>query len=133
MSWIILSPDGVPLGLDPGRFDAAVKQQWPGQWEQQAVLGTAEVTLGITIPGETWFQVDLSAAGRSVRTDGTWPQAARVAAWVRSLLPPGFPARVWLIDQAYTGHADLPAGVTADHVAAGWLDHALHGEPTDVV
>jgi hypothetical protein len=32
VSWIVTSPDGVPLDLSTDQFSRAVEVAWPGQW-----------------------------------------------------------------------------------------------------
>lgn len=65
--------------------------------------------------------VELSIDGRTVTIDGYWEEGAEVAALVRSTLPADFPTLILMDDDA-TGFAYVPAGATAESVAAGWRD-----------
>jgi hypothetical protein len=126
-----MTPDKEPFHISPGRFKAAVDATWPGRWQEMNISEFKSYSAGLELPGESQYKMDLYPEGDAVGTDGTWPQAVRTAVWVRSLIPADYPGRVWLMDEAFDGHAELPAGVTAEQVVAGWLDHEVHGYPED--
>ncbi|GIG41197.1 hypothetical protein [Cellulomonas phragmiteti] len=52
---------------------------------------------------------------------GSWEEAAEIAAVVRAALPADGPALV-LLDDDGAGFAAVPAGSTPESVAAGWRD-----------
>ena len=130
--WMVVSPDSEPLGLTPEQFNAAVAERWPGQHQ---LLGEEPTMLSVAAiqpsDGTTPYEVSLPRSGTGLTMDGTWEQALEFAAWARAILA-HFTKRLWLIDDGYSGHADVPAGASADQIAQGWIDHATHGEPTDV-
>ena len=130
MHHIVLSPDVTSLGLTPDSLTAAGRDRWGSQ---MFVTGrtSPEVSVELEVAGPPHrFMICLSARGDSVFTDGTWEQSAVVAAWLRSLIPASFPYRVWLVDESFSGHALLPAGVHADQLADLWVEHAKEGYPS---
>jgi len=34
-----------------------------------------------------------------------------------------------MIDDEYSGHVELTAGITPEQILAGWVDHETHGYP----
>lgn len=129
MHHLVLSPDVTSLGLTPEVLTDAAKQRWGTQVFVTGRTGP-EVSLELEVTGPPHrFAICLSARGDSAFTDGSWEQTAEVAAWLRSLLAPSFAYRVWLVDESFSGHATLPAGVRADQLADLWVDHAKEGYP----
>jgi len=126
---LILSPDVTSLGLIPDSLATAARERWGSQMFVTGRTGP-EVSTELEVAGPPHrYAICLSARGDSVFTDGNWEQAAVVAAWVRSLLPPAFAYRVWLVDESFSGHALLPAGVRADQLADLWVEHTKEGYP----
>lgn len=35
-----------------------------------------------------------------------------------------FSERIWLVEQGYSGHAELIPGMTAEQLKAAWVDHS---------
>lgn len=130
MHHLVLSPDVTSLGLSPASISTAARERWGSQMFVTGRTGP-EVSVEIEVAGPPHrFAICLTARGDSVFTDGNWEQSAVVAAWVRSLLPASFPYRVWLVDDSFSGHALLPAGVHADQLADLWVEHAKEGYPS---
>ncbi len=130
---MVVSPDSEPLGLTADEFARAVSEHWPGVSRTATASASMLYSAEITPPDQTSYHLNLHSTGTGIGTDGTRDQAFEVAAWVRSVLPTSrFPGRLWLIDEGYGGHVDIDDGATADDLKAGWIDHDVHGEPTDV-
>jgi hypothetical protein len=123
---LVLSPDVGPLGLEPAEFVDAARRRWG---EEVGVTGRTGPEVAVELEVRQRFRVCLAPGGSSVFTDGHWEEAAEVAAWVRTLLPDDFIYRLWLVDEAFGGHALLPTGVSADQLADLWIDHAREGYP----
>ncbi|HEY0216755.1 MAG TPA: hypothetical protein VGC57_10225, partial [Cellulomonas sp.] len=62
----------------------------------------------------------------AITTDGTIPQRAEVAAWVRSLLPADAP-RLIAFDTGWFSHVELVHGITAEDFLANVVDHSVPG------
>lgn len=124
--WVIAAPSQTPL-VEVAAFVAAVQAEFGSHSDVKVHDdGPMDVEVVVQRPGEAPFSITRSRDGLSVSADGTPTQNAEVAAWVRGLLPGNFP-RVIAFDMGWTGHADLPAGVTADEVLLGWVDHSVPG------
>lgn len=124
--WIIAAPSQAPL-VEMSAFVAAAQAEY-GPYADVHVHadGPMDVEVVVQRPGEAPFSITRSRDGASINADGTLAQNAEVTAWVRGLLPGDFP-RVITFDMGWTGHADLPAGVTAEGVTSGWVDHSMPG------
>ena len=125
---MIISPTGTPLPLTADTLVEAAQQHWPGRVN---VLGPGErvkaaLTIDVNPVGEPGFLIDLSSTGASIRLDGTPEQNVETAAWLRSLMPADAP-RIIVCDQAWSMHAELPSGVTADKIRTTIVDHSTPG------
>lgn len=124
--WVIASPKQAPL-LDAACLIAAAEARFgPRATVNVRPEGPTDVELGVALPGDPPYSITRSRDGSSISVDGTPAQNADVAAWLRSLLTPGFP-RLIAFDMGWSGHAELPAGVTAEEIANRWIDHRLAG------
>lgn len=122
MNMVILSPDNV-FTVSREVFEReALRQFGPGIKEDDTP--EADVTLRYERDGEPMFHIVHSRKGWTISTDGTPEQAAEVAVWARSLVPEEPGGRIWMVDQGYTGHVELTAGIRPEDVQAGWIDHS---------
>lgn len=124
--WIVASPKQAAL-IDTPTLVAAARDRF-GTLVSVDLRpdGPMDAEMWVRAPGEPPFSITRSRDGRSLHVDGTPVQNADVAAWVRGLLPSEFP-RLIAFDQGWTGHAELPAGVTAEDVTTRWIDHSVQG------
>lgn len=125
---LVLSPTGRPLPLSRDTLLDAAEDRWNGHVREPQPNPDLKVaaTLQVDPPGETGFTIDLAEGYSSLSCDGTPDQNITVAAWVRSLMPEDLD-RVIVADQAWTMHAELPHGVTAEEIKANIVDHSVPG------
>lgn len=117
---IILSPDAA-FQLSLTRFRSEAESKFGSN-----ATTTDSGTVQIQSP-DGFFQL-FYLGDDAISTDGSPEQAAEVASWIRSLLPDDPGGRIWMVDQGFNGHVDLPSGVTPQMVKEGWIDHAEHPE-----
>ncbi len=116
----------LPVSLDD--LGAAARERW-GAWVTErhtSVVPNAVLTLEVEPPGEPEFTVEVMRGPRSINLDGTPVQNYATAAWLRSLMPADAP-RVIVFDDAWSMHADLTYGCTAEGLRAGTVDHSVPG------
>ena len=80
----------------------------------------------MTLPREPDFAIAHFRDNKMLGLEGTAQQNARLAAWIRALLPEQAP-RVIAGDHAWQGHVDLAFGITPERVLATWVDHSVRG------
>ncbi|HEY0216591.1 MAG TPA: hypothetical protein VGC57_09385, partial [Cellulomonas sp.] len=101
---IAFVPDGTfPFSLD--EFAALSRQRWSAisaVYFEQPPFHTG-VNVQIEPTDESFFQIDYWRDRTAITTDGTIPQRAEVAAWVRSLLPADAP-RLIAFDTGWFSH-----------------------------
>ena len=118
MSYIITSSDGIsatwavtPLTAAAPELDTTAVVEVlvrPGQ--------PFDLILDVAPVDESGFAVRRDSEGTFLSTDGTLPQAMRVAVWARSLLPAVLGADLWLIDQGFNYRAIVAAGADLSEV-----------------
>lgn len=74
--------------------------------------------------------VDLGDDLATISIQGTWDEAAEIAAVVRAAMPPDGP-ELHLIDDDGAHFADVPIGSTPESVTAGWRDIPEFPDETD--
>lgn len=89
---LIYTPDGDGLlGLTASAFVDAVKVQWPAAdvvWTTAPSDGPSDVTVRLKDPGdERRLQVFHDRELKSLWIEGSERQAARLACWLRTLIP----------------------------------------------
>ena len=126
---IVISPTGEPLPLEANALAAAAARRWPDQivvkGERDFLPGIA-LTIDVRPVGAPGFNIDLLTDSTSVHMDGTPDQNIELAAWLRSLMPADAP-RIIVCDQAWSMHAELPSGVTANKIRTTIVDHSTPG------
>ena len=126
--WIISRPtEGfLPVSLD--KLPAAARERWGGcvMERRRSVVPDAVLTLEVEPPGEPEFTIEVMRGPRSINLDGTPEQNYATAAWLRSLMPADAP-RVIVFDGAWSMHAVLAYGCTAESLRAATVDHSVPG------
>ena len=125
--WIVACPKGAPLmtaehliGAAQNTFGSALRiEPSRREWETDCYLY-------VTLPREPDFAIAHFRDNLMLGLQGTAQQNARLAAWVRSLLPERAP-RVIAGDREWRGHVDLAYGITPELVLANWVDHSVPG------
>ncbi len=126
MKLIVMAPGGAPLLGGDALIDAAHArfgedarvQRSPEGWE-------TDFHLYVALPAES-LTVSHFADNSSVSFESGDEEVADAVAWYRSLLPVEFP-RVIACDPGWNGHVDLTPGITAEAIAASWIDHGVPG------
>lgn len=129
---IVARPRGGRLPLDVGAVVAAARRRWGAavQVRRDPPGLHSVLTLEVEPVGETFFHVDVMDDLGSVNLDGTPEQNLATAAWLRSLMP-AEAARMIVFDVAWTMHAELRHGCTAQSLRAALVDHAVPGWDAD--
>ena len=125
--WIVACPKGASLmtaehliGGAQNAFGSALRiEPSRREWETDCYLY-------VTLPREPDFAIAHFRDNLMLGLEGTAQQNARLAAWLRSLLPERAP-RVIAGDRDWRGHVDLPFGITPERVLATWVDHSVPG------
>jgi hypothetical protein len=120
---IIYTPDGDGLlGVTATDLVEAALRRWPNTevvWTTTKEADPSDVTLRIQGPEDTrWFQVFHSRELDTLWVEGTEHQAARIALWLRTLIPTSEGKRVVLLDTAVYQAAIVEPGMTPNEVIA---------------
>lgn len=125
-NWLsVLAPDTDDFRVTAEQFRAAITH-----WLPHAGLGgpvdhddPLDITIFVTRPAERSFHIFHGRDGDMISTDAPWEQAVEVAVWAADSFPMNGSGELWLVDQAYTGHAVLGPGMSPDEVRRGWREH----------
>lgn len=122
---LIYTPDGDGLlGLTASAFVDAVKVRWPAAevvWTTAPTDGPSDVTVRLKDPeDERRFQVFHDRELKSLWIEGSEHQAARLACWLRTLIPASAGKRVVLLNPEAWQAAIVEPGMTPEDVLAAW-------------
>ena len=120
MSDLLVSPSAeTDWRLAPDEFIRLLRDRWPDaeitEFEDPDFLAA----LDFRVPLDDGRQVDgnLSRDGQVVGLDGDIPEAAEVAAWLRSVVPAG--QELIFYDQGYHFDVPLRPDITPQEIIAG--------------
>jgi hypothetical protein len=116
---MLMTLSGTGAVIDAESLESALRDRYRHLHVARSTSGRG-VNIGVLAEP---FQpiLDLADSLSTLAIQGSWAEAAEIAAVVRGALPADAPALV-LLDDDGTGFADVPAGSTPESVAAGWKD-----------
>jgi hypothetical protein len=122
VKYFVSPPGPTDWKLDPNQFREAVVSRWPGAQIRDVgdAHRTAALDVRLDVDGK---QVDgtLSRDGLAIALDADVQSSARVARWLRSIVPDSQPLVFY--DEGYSADVALTADTTEDELTRPFLVH----------